>query len=353
MPRKDAMNDQPDPRKSGSAFKQVLKIGLAFLITGAFVYWILAYQIDDPAQIWTHIRGAALLPLLAILPISFLSHLLRAWRWRRFIGRPVSLFYAFTSVMIGYAVNDVLPRVGELARVVNMNRITRIPLAHLLTTLVAERILDVIALVLLLGLSFLLEGERIAARFPELYNAGYIALALSMLALVLLFVVAFYSEALCRIFGRLARKLHAKLGDRVEALIRQAAEGLAFLKKPSQAIPVLFETAGIWALYCAAFLLGLASFGLLGGIGMEGGTVAFSVSTTGVLVPAVGAIGPYHQFGKVALTDLFQIDPDLALACITVLHAILFYVVGGIGGALFWGLQIWVRRKDRSGERPS
>jgi hypothetical protein len=251
--------------------------------------------------------------------------------------------------MIGYAVNDVLPRVGELARVVNMNRITRVPLALLLTTLVAERILDVIALVLLLCLSFLIEGDRIAAQFPDLYHAGGIALVLSVVALGGLFAVAWFSDFFSRLCGRAAGRFHARLGERVELLIRQAAAGLAFLRRPSQALPVLIETAGIWILYCAAFLLGLQSFGLLDGIGLEGGAVAFSVSTTGVLVPAVGAIGPYHQFGKVALTDLYGVDPDLAIACITVLHAILFYVVGGIGGALAWGLQIWVRRKARSG----
>ena len=45
---------------------------------------------------------------------------------------------------------DVLPRVGEVARVVNMNRMTKVPVARLVTTLIAERFLDVIALVLFL-----------------------------------------------------------------------------------------------------------------------------------------------------------------------------------------------------------
>jgi hypothetical protein len=251
--------------------------------------------------------------------------------------------------MIGYAVNDVLPRVGELARAVNMNRITRVPLAQLLASLVAERILDVMALVALLGLSILIDGSRIAERFPDLARAGPIALLLSLAGLSALIVVAFASDFLVRLFGSVARRIDSGLGSRVENLIRQGAAGLAFLKRPSQALPILFETTGIWVLYFGTFLLGLASFGLLDAIGTSGGLVAFAVSTTGVLVPAVGAIGPYHEFGRVALTDLYQVDPDLAFACITVLHAMLFYVVGGLGGVLTWGVQIWVLKRGKPG----
>jgi uncharacterized protein (TIRG00374 family) len=331
---------------------QALKTGLAFCITGAFLYWIIKYQIREPGQVWAHMKSARLLPLLSILPVAFLSHLLRAWRWRRFIGQPVSVFYSFTSVMIGYAVNDVLPRVGELARVVNMNRITRVPLAHLLTTLVAERILDVLALVALLGLSIPIDGSRIAERFPDLARVGPIALVLSLAGLSALVAIAFASEFLIRLLGSVTRRIDSGLRSRLENLIRQGASGLAFLKRPSQALPILAETTGIWILYFVAFLLGLASFGLLDDIGTGGGLVAFAVSTTGVLVPAVGAIGPYHEFGRVALTDLYRVDPDLAFACITVLHAMLFYVVGGLGGVLMWGMQIWALGRRRS-ENPT
>jgi uncharacterized protein (TIRG00374 family) len=341
--------DSEASHKRGSFLARALKTGLAFCVTGAFLYWIIRYQIREPGQIWAHITSARLLPLLSILPIAFLSHLLRAWRWRRFIGQPVPLFYSFTSVMIGYAVNDVLPRVGELVRAVNMNRITRVPLAQLLASLVAERILDVLALVALLGLSILIDGIRIAERFPDLARVGLIALILSLAGLAALIVIAFASEFLLQLFGSVTRRIDSGLGRRVEDLIRQAASGLAFLKRPSQALPILVETTGIWVLYFGTFLLGLASFGLLDVVGTSGGLVAFAVCTTGVLVPAVGAIGPYHEFGTVALTDLYRVDPNLAFACITVIHAMLFYVVGGLGGVLAWGAQIWALRRGRPG----
>jgi uncharacterized protein (TIRG00374 family) len=332
-----------------SLLRQVLTTGLPFLVTAGFIYWIFRYQIDDPGQIWRQMKSANLWILLAIIPVSTLSHLLRAWRWNRFIGQPVSLFYSFTSIMIGYAVNDVLPRVGEIARIVNMNRTTGAHPARLLASLVAERILDVLALVLLLGISLMVEGPRIGERFPELARVGPVALLFSLGGLVGLIAIAFASPFLIRITGALAGKVSPALAKRAESVIRNGAEGLAFLKRPSQALPVLLETTGIWVLYFVCFLMGLAAFGLVTEIGLRGGLVAFSVSVTGVLVPAVGAIGPYHQFGKLALTDFYGVNPNLAFACITVLHFLLFYVVGGLGGVLAWVVQGFVRGRGGAG----
>jgi uncharacterized protein (TIRG00374 family) len=340
-----------EPRQSSSPLKRVLTTGLPFLVTAGFIYWIFRYQIDDPAQIWQQMKSANPWVLLAIIPISFLSHLVRAWRWIRFIGQPVSLFYSFTAIMIGYAVNDVLPRVGEIVRIVNMNRMTGVHPARLLTSLLAERILDVLALVMLLGVSLMIEGPRIGERFPELAKVGPVALLLSFGGLAALVAMAFASPFLIRVSGSLVGRVNPGLGARVENLIHNGAEGLAFLKRPSQALPILLETTAIWVLYFATFVMGLAAFGLVAEIGLHGGLVAFAVSVTGILVPAVGAIGPYHQFGKLALTDFYGVNANLAFACITVVHFILFYVVGGIGGVVAWVVQGLVRRRFRREEK--
>lgn len=338
-----------DEARRSSRFKQILKVAVPIGISAALVVWIL-YKVDDHEQIWQQMRQAAWLPLICMIPLSLLSHLLRAWRWRRFIGRPVSLFFGFTSVMIGYAVNDVLPRLGEVARVVNMNRMTKVPIANLLATLIAERLLDVIALVGFLGLSFCLEGEQLAESFPAFARTGPIALFFALLGLTGLFLLAWFSDFFCRTFRKIAGKIHGGLAEKGEQFLRQGADGLSFMKKPFQAVLVLIETAGIWAIYWFCFMLSLEAFGILEMVGWDGGTVSFSITVFGVLVPTVGAIGTYHEFGLQALNQLYDIDPALALACITVNHALLFYLVGGVCGALAWGLQVYVLRIRRRGK---
>jgi len=341
----ESNNDPESVGKPASSLKRILKIALPILISFALVIWVF-HSIEDPSAVWRNMQQATIWPLLLMIPLSLLSHYLRAWRWRRFIGEKVSVFYGFTSVMIGYAVNDVLPRVGEIARVINMNRMTQVPIAKLLTTLLAERILDVIVIVLLVGLSIIIQGDEIAQTIPDLIPAGQIALALAIAGLIGLFVIAFVPDLICKIVQKILKPIHAKAAEMGEALIRQGAEGLAFLKKPSQAFPVFLETAGIWGLYLVSFLLGLEAFGILDVIGYGGGTVSFSITCSGVIAPSVGAIGAYHKMGQLSLINLLHIDADLASACILVIHAILFYFIGGVCGVIAWGLQIFARRKS-------
>jgi len=352
MVRKDTMNDlehgqSNNGKKKSSTLSRILKTTIPIVISVSLVAWIY-YSIEDPKDVWKKMLEVSLLPLAAMIPVSILSHLIRAWRWRRFIGEPVSVFYAITSIMIGYAVNDVLPRAGEVVRIVNMNRLTKVPVAKLLSSLLAERLLDVIVLLACLGASLMIEGELIAQHFPRMADLGPLLMVCAGAGLAGLFAVAYYSDFLCTFIGNLARRMSKKAGGKIETLIRQGAEGLVFLKNPRLILPVLIETLAIWTLYWICFILGLMAFGILTPIGYEGGFVSFSVTTVGVSVPAIGAIGTYHELGRQALSNIYTIDESLAIACITVTHFILFYILGGLGGIAAWGLQFLKFKKSEA-----
>jgi len=82
-----------------------------------------------------------------------LAHFVRGWRWQ-FLLRPIkertSLWIAFKAVMAGYAMNNVIPRAGELIRPAMASVEENMPFAGTLATIIVERIFDVIALGLLL-----------------------------------------------------------------------------------------------------------------------------------------------------------------------------------------------------------
>jgi len=332
----------PTPVPAVPLRRRILTAVVAVGISAALVIWIVL-RIESPEQVWSSIGEASLLPLLAIVPCSFLSHWLRATRWRRFIGRPVSRFYAFSSVMIGYAVNDVIPRGGEVARVVNMWRTTGTPAPSLIATLVAERILDVILLLGFLGFSLILEGDRISTTFPAVAKAGPPALLLAAAGAGFVAVLAVAGERLARIAEAIGGKVHARLGSALGRVVREGAQGLAIVRRPRAAAAALVETVAIWALYLLNLVLGLAAFHLLGTLGLGAATVWFSITSFSVMIPSQGAIGVYHKLGQESLHLLYGVDPDRALACVTVIHALLFLGVGGIGGAAVWGLQSMLR----------
>ncbi|MCP4678115.1 MAG: flippase-like domain-containing protein [Deltaproteobacteria bacterium] len=307
--------------------------------------WIIR-GIDDPRQVWQSMWEAAMLPLLLVIPLVVASYFLRAVRWCRFIGEPVSRFYAFSSVLIGYAVNGVIPRGGEVVRIVNMNRTTGISIARLLTTLVAERMFDLLALLGLIGLSVMTAGDRVAAEFQALEKIALVGLASVAVGCIALVLLARYPTLLSRISGRVAQKIHPKLGARVEEFTEQGIRGLAFLRSWKQVAAVFVETLGIWFLLWSAFAAALFAYGLFQQVELQGSVVTFSITNAGFLVPSAGAIGAFHKLGLDSLVLLYQTDPAGSLAFVTVLHLLAIYLVPVGGGVLTWIVQSMLRRKE-------
>lgn len=98
-----------------------------------------------------------------------LSNVSRALRWKLLIGQlengryNIKWYNAFWATMVGYLVNLALPRAGELAKPATLAQYEKLPLDKLLGTIVTDRIMDVVMLLSIIGLTFLLQ-------FEQLYN---------------------------------------------------------------------------------------------------------------------------------------------------------------------------------------
>jgi glycosyltransferase 2 family protein len=87
--------------------------------------------------------------LLLMAGLAFLSHIIRAQRWRMLLaptGNHLKLTHSFYSLMIGYLVNLVIPRGGEVSRCYNLYKLDKIPADVSFGTVVIERIVDVLCL---------------------------------------------------------------------------------------------------------------------------------------------------------------------------------------------------------------
>ncbi|MCU0664944.1 MAG: flippase-like domain-containing protein [Myxococcota bacterium] len=326
-----------------------LGIGVPLVVSAAFVYWV-AEGIESPERLLDSLATASWPFLLAIVPLNLLSHALRATRWRRLIGQEVSFFFTFSSVMVGYAVNGLLPRGGEVARLLNMSRATAVPMGTLLATLVAERLVDLGVLVLLLGVSLWLAGERVQAAFPQIWAAAPLAVAGAILGFAVLFLLAWKAQDAARFLGTILGSGSPRLAERAPKFVAQLGDGLSIVRRPKALLIATLETATMWALYIAVFCLGLCAFGLWDQVGLRGATVSYAITSSSALVPSAGQIGTFHALGRDALALLYGVDRDQALACVTALHLWLFYGIAGFGGLLAWLAQeVCLRRRGRLG----
>jgi hypothetical protein len=103
-------------------------------------------------DIWRYSLSIDYTWVLLSIGINFASFLIRAYRWRVIVYEfyPLKFSMAYHLTSIAFMMNSMLPgRLGELARPVILNKKMNVPIAAGLTTVVTERLFDIIVLCLL------------------------------------------------------------------------------------------------------------------------------------------------------------------------------------------------------------
>ena len=155
-------------------FKSILVQLVGAVIAVSLLY--LALKNVDFGGMWDAVRSANYWWIFPLIAVMLFSHFLRAWRWGMFLdalpeeastgeSHRVDLKTTFYAVMIGYMVNLAVPRLGEFARAANVSSNTGLRFPSVFGTVVVERLLDVVALMLILiGVGFIVAGTPAAER---------------------------------------------------------------------------------------------------------------------------------------------------------------------------------------------
>src|SRR5512140_298699 len=119
---------------------------LRYLLSIALMVFFLwyAFRGTDFGKLYEAIRDASYGWIAISFAILMLSHVVRAWRWRYLlepIKPAIGLRNLFSAVMIGYFVNNLLPRAGELARPYSIGKLESIPGSAAFGTIVVERLI--------------------------------------------------------------------------------------------------------------------------------------------------------------------------------------------------------------------
>ncbi|MBY0356379.1 MAG: flippase-like domain-containing protein [Candidatus Obscuribacterales bacterium] len=325
--------------------KQVLKQIIGIGIAGIFLYF--AFRGTNFEQLLSYTHNLNLFDLVVVFSTSVLSHLLRAYRWTILLAplseRKISLWNSFCAVIYGYAVNIVLPRGGEIARLVSISKTENIPWVGVLPTMFIDRLLDVAMLVLLLGTSILLLplGEMNA---PWLIPAG-VGMCLSTIAGLIL--LPFGGRIMRFVLSRslMLKTVPVAIAAKINELSLQFDQGTKCLVDVLNLPKIAFLSFAIWGLYWANFYFMLRAFHLTGQVGMDKSLVIFTIGSVGVLVPTPGSVGSYHFLVSQGLQKLAGINGDQSLAFATVLHIFCFILATCIPAALcFIGQSLFVAK---------
>ena len=214
--------------------KKLLHFGISLALMGVCLYW--AFKGVDATQLWAAM-GTMSIPWTVVFVVTMMATLvIRGCRWvllMRPFAPEVSVASATLALAIGYTTSVFVPRSGEAMRALSLKWRCGTLLAPVLATVLVERILDIIWLVLLLGLSLLFMRERINEVFPVLEPLSLVALAVSVLLLATLLLLSHHEKAVHQWTVKLLTRLSPRLADAIGGMLATFLQGLEALRTTS------------------------------------------------------------------------------------------------------------------------
>jgi uncharacterized protein (TIRG00374 family) len=327
--------------------KHKKKLFIGILISLFFI--VLAFRKVDFGQMWTSLKSANYLYLLPVIVVGFLSHFLRAFRWRYLLDpiRRLDTSSLFSSLIIGYAANVVTPaHLGEILRGYVLSKKRDLPLSAILATVVMERIIDVFSLLGLMVIAIFIHP------FPDwVVRSGYVMFA-GTVGLLFLLILLKKSRSFTRAFlGQVYKILPERMAHQLNIVTERFISGIVPLKKWHDYIAVSLLSLAIWGCYGLVFQFSLHAFGFVEAyrLGWHVSLILLVITCVAVVVPSSpGYVGPYHYLCQITLA-MFAVPAGPALSYATVVHAVSFLPVllAGMALANYEGMSLYRGSVDK------
>ena len=310
------------------------KVALVLAVTAGclvVVLWGL-----DMGTVRAQVAGFAWWVMLPSVACYFASHLLRCWRMRLLLDRPLGLGRLLSVNSIGFLAINVVPlRLGEFVRPWLFLEQDGIPFGASLAAVFMERLLDVamlLVLLLLVGLLVPLPPGGVPVHGVDVLGGG-IRMASAILGVGALtgLAVLVAGEPAIRLVTRPIARLSPSFGERAGSLLRAFRGTVAALvRRPGRTLALLALSAGVWA--CTIVGIRTVYAGAdLEGLGFRAATVNWGITLAAMTaLPTPGFFGPYEAASSAALR-LFGLKPEHAVATAVITHLGQFAFTIGLG----------------------
>lgn len=319
-------------------------MGLA--LSALLLWW--ALRDVSFAELWGHLRNANPWLLLAMTAAATGTFVLRAFRWQVLLKPTISdlgFRSRFAAVCIGFMANNLLPaRLGEFARAYSLSRIEPVGGSAAFASLVVERLLDALVLVIFLLPALLLPGGGESA-FPISVRQVFVAAVVIIAAgFLILGILVRFPNRFLRLAERWTHRLmHERGADRITGMLVSFIAGLGSLRHAHVFAQAIGWSFVIWLWNGMSFYLGFLAFGI-GGPGIEGALLLQSLIGFAVSIPSSpGFFGPFEAAARVALS-IYSIAPAQILSFAAGYHILTFIPVTLMG--LWYMHRLGISRHD-------
>jgi glycosyltransferase 2 family protein len=321
-----------------NAFKYIL-----FFAAGVTIFWLIYKDIDiemiksvlknDVNYFWIWVS----------VVIGVFSHISRTVRWNYLIeplGSTPRMRNTFMAVMFGYLMNLVLPRMGEISRCGVLSKYEKVPFMKLIGTVVTERIIDVMVLMLFTFVAFISQFGRILQLFRN--NPGMKENAVRLVTSPWLWGAFFLFILFIVIFRK--KIVQTRLYKKIERTIGHLREGLISFKYVRKKGAFIFHSFLIWFLYYLMMYSSFFAFDFTKGLSPFAALTTFVMGSFGMVAPVQGGLGTWHFMTKESLA-LYGISNENGIIFAFVAHTTMTLLIIVLGLISMLALPLLNRKK--------
>lgn len=265
------------------------------------------------------------------------SNYFRALRWRYLLNpikENIKMTSMFPPMMIGYMLNSIIPRGGEISRPVMLAKKEHISKGAAFGTILAERIFDLLSLLVSFGICLFIFRERLSNAFSD-FDISSIAIytsAVVFIMVILILLIIFNLDRSERILEAVTKKiLPAKYQLKIHTLFISVINGFLFIKRPAYYFPIFILSVLVWISYGVSTYLTFLAFDF--NLGLFDANLILTLITFAMFLPLPGnSAGAFHFICGTAMVKIYGIDNEAALGFATVSHLtglVLMIVIGG------------------------
>ena len=223
----------------------LLPVALGFYL---IIYTYNKFTTEQILEIKSYFKNANYSYIFLGLFVAFLGNASRAYRWKfalEHMGYKTSFYNNFMAVNIGYLLNLTVPKSGEISRALIVKKYENVPFDKGFGSIVAERIIDMIVLLMFMALAVFLQFDIVKSfildKIP--FQKLLIFSMLSLLSGIALLLIYFYSKAKWVLF--------------IKQKISGLKEGVLSIFHMKKKVEYLLHTAFIWFSYLFMFYITL------------------------------------------------------------------------------------------------
>jgi uncharacterized protein (TIRG00374 family) len=310
-----------------------MRTAIVSVLALALFAWFLSHA--DLGSVWRHLRSARVELLLVGFVFVWVTYWARAIRWQYLLAPvgPTRFRTAFRTTVIGFAALGLLPaRAGDLLRPYLLAKREGLDPTATFATVVMERALDLIAVLVLLATyvwvfaderalpAHLLRPVEVSAAIAAVVAAGLLAL---------IWVLASHPERIGALVLAAGRVLSHRLAERLARMATAFSSGCAAARDVRTIVWSVVWSFPVWLAIALEAWAVTAAFGI--DMPVSGAFLLQALLVIGVAVPTPGAVGSYHEAYRFGVTTFFGAANDRAVAAAIVVHALTFIPVVLVG----------------------